>query len=425
MTTDELTIKAISIDLAPLEPKPPSVALERLAYHVELCKFLRQSDPEVWRWFASRRLSPRYAEDTRFELLKSAYRLERETSADLYLAADQVAARLAIAAPLTIYQAQNPAGLNAALAYVPGEVHLVLHGPIATQLSSTELAGLLGHELAHYVLWHDWDGELLNASHMLAALVNDPHSHPAHAATWRLFCLYSEIFCDRAALAVVGELEAAVSTLVKVETGVAEVDPRAYLRQADEIFARGPVSAEGITHPEAFIRARALRLWHEQGRGAEAEIDRMLAGSPALDQLDLLEQRRVAAATRRVLDAILCHKWLQTDVVLAHARLYFDDYAPLADLLLDARLADEVRVQPDSLRDYYCYVLLDVATADRSLEEAPLAAALALAEKLAIKPRFLELVRQELKVRKNQLERIDREKHEIIAEADRTAATAL
>ena len=43
-----------------------------------------------------------------------------------------------MAAPSTLYLAQSGEGLNAALAYVPGEVHLVLRGPVAF---------LLGHPL--------------------------------------------------------------------------------------------------------------------------------------------------------------------------------------------------------------------------------------------------------------------------------------
>jgi hypothetical protein len=133
----------------------------------------------------------------------------------------------------------------------------------------------------------------------------------------------------------------------------------------------------------------------------------------------LLEQERIAAATRQILDSFLGYRWIQTDPVVAHARLFFDGYEPPREPLADSERAARLRIEPDSLRDYYCFLLLDLVTADRGLEEAPLAAALALTERWGIKPRFIELARQELKLRKNQLDRVDHDKAQILADADR------
>jgi hypothetical protein len=105
-------------------PSPP-LSIDLLPYHAALRDFLRHVDADVWKWFAERRLSPKYAEDVRFELLKSTYRIERDSQRSLYEQAEEVARQLGIAAPITIYQAQNPLGLNASLAYVPGEVHVL------------------------------------------------------------------------------------------------------------------------------------------------------------------------------------------------------------------------------------------------------------------------------------------------------------
>lgn len=383
--------------------------------------FLKASDAEVWAWFVGQRRSPKYAEEVRFELLKSTYRIERDTQPALYEAAEQVAEQLAIAAPLTIYQAQNPQGLNAELAYVPDGVQLILHGPITVQLTPIETRGLFGHELAHYLLWEAWNGDMLVTSDILQALVTDEHAHPAHFATWRLFRLYTEIFCDRAALAVTGDMLSVVSTLIKVTTGVQQIDPQAYLRQADEIFAREDANTAGITHPETFIRARAVRLVHEAHPDADRLITRMIEGRPGMDELDLLEQERVAGLTRRLLDMFLCRKWLQNDLTLAHARLYFEDYAFPAETLTDPALVAGLRLVPESVGDYYCYVLLDFITADRDIDEPSLAAALLLAEQLGIKPRLKELARKELKLRKNQLEKVDDSKTRLLVEADQTS----
>lgn len=400
----------------------PTFSLELIPYHAAIRDLLKRSEAEVWNWFAARRMSPQAAEEVRFDLLKSTYRIERETQPDLYDSAQYVAARLGIDAPLFLYQGQDTGGMNAYLAFVPGEIHLVLQGPLTAQLTPLELQGILAHELAHYLLWSEWDGELQLTFDVLQALITDPHAHPAHFASWRLYRLYSEIFCDRAALAITGDMRAVVSALVKVTTGVKEVHAESFLRQAEEIFAREDARTDGITHPEAYIRARAVKLWAEKHPERHILITRMIEGRPTMDELDLLEQERLAALTRRVLDVLLWRKWFQTAPVVAHARLFFDDYQPPSDPITDPQVAELVRAASESVRDYFCFILLDFVAADRELDEPPLAAALLLAEEFHIKPRFVELVRQELKVRKTQLEKVDAKKDTILAEADRAVA---
>jgi hypothetical protein len=150
----------------------------------------------------------------------------------------------------------------------------------------------------------------------------------------------------------------------------------------------------------------------------------MIETGTDLQELDLLAQETVAGWTRRVIDLLLSHQWFQTDPVLGHARLYFDDYSPPANALTDAQLAGDVRLESKSARDYFCYVLLDFVSADRDLDEPSIAAALQVAEELNIKDRFIELARQELRLRKNQLEKVDDKKAAILQEADKSAAAA-
>jgi len=398
--------------------------VELLPYQRALRDFLKTADPAVWDWFARERRSAKHADNVRFELLKSTYRLERETQPGLYDAAEEVAAAFQITAPLTIYQAQSPEGHNASLAYVSGEVHLVLHGPICERLTPLETRGLVGHELGHYCLWSGWNGELLATADMLLAYLNDPHVHPAHLASHRLFQLYNEIYCDRCALLATGDVNTVVAMLVKVTSGVGDVSAEAYLRQAEEIFARADASTEGLTHPEAFIRARAVHLWAEQGVACNETIARMIEGRPGIDALDLLEQTRVARCTRQIFDLLLRHPWFRTELVLAHAQLFFPDYEPTRKPIDEGQLAREIRVEPDSLRDYYCFILLDLLSADRDQDEPAVAAVLLVAERIGVKSRFIELSRQELKLRKTQLERVDRLKEQIVSDADRAAVEA-
>ena len=91
-------------------------ALTPLPYHEAVREYLRSEEPDVWQWYASNRVREEQAEAVRFDLLKSTYRVDPETQPDFYAAASEVAEKLSLDVPITIYQAQNPVGLNARMA---------------------------------------------------------------------------------------------------------------------------------------------------------------------------------------------------------------------------------------------------------------------------------------------------------------------
>lgn len=410
-------------DSARLQPPP---------YLRAVVDYLKAEDPAVWKWFAEKRDDPEQAAAIRLELLKATYRLERQTAGELYALADEAAAKLGLDLPITIYQAQHPQGLNASIAHLPGEIHLVLSGPVATTLSTVEVKGLFGHELAHRLLWDKWNGDFRVAAQLLEALATEPGGPTVYAATDRLYGLYTELFCDRAAWLVCQDLNAAVSMLVKISTELKEVSAESYLRQADEIFSQQEATTEGITHPESYIRARSLRLWLEQGEEAAEAIAAMLEGPLTLAELDLLGQRRVAQSTRRLFDELLVPAWFQTERVLAHARSFFDDYQwPAASNGAESNGAesranhptDRIATRDTALQDYFCYLLLDFATVDRDLEELPLAAALLLAGRLELADRFKEVVLKELKLTKKRFTALEKQAAEIVAGAERSVPT--
>ena len=390
-----------------------------LPYHTAILDYLKKEESKIWEWYASHRVRDEQAETIRFDLLKSTYRIDREAQPEIYELADNVASQLDLAIPITVYQAQNPVGLNASLAFTPGEAHIILHGSIATKLSKDELRALLAHELGHMLLYCACDGDFLIAEQVLAAMTHDRDADTPHFTSARLFRLYTEVFCDRIALNVIGSPLEVVSTLVKIHTGLDEVDPKSYLKQAEEIMSKGITKTEGLSHPEVYIRAYALEMWHTDASNASKRISELIEGKPALDELDLTGQVRVMGVTRRVIDAVLLPQWIQTDVMLAHARLFFDDYeAPK-----DRRDYDSLRVEIESgdkaLHDYFCYVLLDFAYADRELEEAPLAHAIGVADFIGLQERFCEIAGKELKLRKKQLEKIVAGRETIVAAAEK------
>jgi hypothetical protein len=390
--------------------------LEPLPYHVEVRDYFKSRERETWQWFASAQAQADYTENLRLELLKATYRLDAEGHPDLYKCVDEAKAKLELDIPVTVYQAQSSPHTNATLYYIPGEGHIVFCGPALSLLNSEELKSVIGHELAHYFLWGSEDNEFLIADRLLHGVANDPRAARSHEQTARRYRLYTEIFADRGSLRVTNDINPVVGSLVKVETGLAQVSASSYLKQAEEIFSSRSVSTEGISHPEAFIRARSLSLWLNKPDKAASEIAKMIEGVAGLDDLDLIGQSKLAHETRKILESFLCPKWFQTPAVIGHARLFFDDFRP-ADAA--SKPSDfDLNLRDSKLREYLCYVLLDFVTADRDLDEMPLAAALEFTRKLEIDAEFEKLAARELKLKLRDIRKMKDQAAELLVKAE-------
>jgi Zn-dependent protease with chaperone function len=393
-----------------------------LPYHRAIVEHLQTEEPGLWQWYSSARKRDAEIEAVRLDLLKSTYRLEPQSQPKLYEFANAVRERLSLSCSVTLYQAQTGNAPNAALAYLPGEAHVILAGPLASVLSDNELRAVLAHELAHFLLFETGQGEYLVAADLLRALSADPAVAAVAGESLRLYNLWTEIYADRWACHVTGDVTAAIATLIKIETGLSEVSAESYLRQADEIFAKGTMATDGISHPEPYIRARALRLWMEQGEDSHAEIERMIEGGLNLNRLDVLTQKRAAKLTGEFLRLLLAPTWFQTETVLAHAKRFIPDFAvETADGQdREASLKSVLESADPTLRDYFCYLMLDFVTVDRDLGDVALSAAIVLSRRLGIDKRFAELSQKELSLGKKAFAKIDKEAETIL---DKTAAS--
>jgi predicted SprT family Zn-dependent metalloprotease len=394
----------------------PEPILEPLPYHIELRDYLKSQERELWNWFASARAQADYTENLRLDLLKSTYRLDAEGHPELHKGVEEAKARLQLEIPVTVYQAQNSPQLNAALYFIPGEGHVVFSGPVLSLLNAEELKSVIGHELAHYHLWNRDNGEFHIADRLIQAVANDPRAGTSHCKTAQRMQLYTEVFADRGSLCVTGEIYPVVAGLVKIETGLSQVSAPGYLKQAEEIFAKGNVATTGLSHPEAFIRARALALWQEQGDAATARICDMIEGAAAFDELDLIGQTRVSRDTRRLLEYFLQPKWFQTPAVLNHAKLFFDDFQPRA--MRDASILSGLTFGDAKFREYCCYVLLDFVTADPELDDMPLVAALDLTHQMELDSQFESVAVKELKLKVRDLRKLKEQATEMLAKAE-------
>jgi hypothetical protein len=389
--------------------------LTPLPYHVAIAKWLQTEEPDVWNWASSAQARNEYAEQVRGDLLKDTYRLDADAHAELHQCCTAAAERLGIRVPITLYQSGDGA-MNAALYFVPGEAHVVFTGPILERLRGPELEAVLGHELSHYLLWEIDGGVYHTADRVLSAAAQDPRADASHLQTARLYRLYTEVFADRGGAIACGTLLPAVNALVKTQTGLADVSGAHYLKQADEICAPGKITATGQSHPEIFIRARALRLWCEADPEHNDWLSKALQGPLSLDQLDLLGQQNLTSVTRRVLSQFLRTSCLRSEAMLAHARRFFADFK--ADIELDTALDNEIKEAP-GIHDYVSYLLLDLAVADRELDDIPLAAGVEMAQRLGIADTFERNVLKNLSLPKRQFNKLKKDAATLMEQAEK------
>jgi len=389
-----------------------------LPQHRALVDWLRKREPEVWKWQSESEQRTQDAEEVRLSLLRDTYRMDAGGHPELFteIAAAQEVLGLS---HITVhaYQAQGQTAPNAAICYLPGEAHLIFSGPILTLLTPTELRAVIGHELAHHLLWQTEDGSFYLADRILHQAAAHPSAEPSHASSARLWSLVTEIFADRGAYLATGCLETAVASLVKTCTGLAQVSGKNYLSQAEEIFSKSKPKSTQLTHPETFMRARALQLWVEEHPELEDSIARMLASADeeTLEDMDLIQQTQLTTLTHRFLRQHLRPSWFRSDPVLAHARLYYPDFLP-ADAADDS-LAADLATLPKPHREFLCHVMLDFCAVDPDLAELPAAAAIEQARTLECLGHFEKLAAKDLKLKARDLKRLKEKSTELLAAA--------
>jgi len=379
--------------------------LTPLPYHRRVCDYFRQQT-KTWDYFALAKNKEEQLTEFKTELLKNTYKFDPVADAGIYGKLDLVKSKLELTSlPVTVYQAQYTEELNAAIVYFNQEAHIVFSGPVVTLLTEDELLAVLAHELTHVKLYSLLEGELEVADRIITAIANNHSSEAAYYETARLFRLYTEIFCDRGALMVTGSYEPVITSLVKMSTGLQQIQAESYLRQADEIFAAdAKTRSAGLSHPENFIRAKAIQLWHNQATDVEKTVSDMVQHNIELDRLDIFQQQEMTALSRRFLQLFLKPKWIQSTLVISLARQYFADFAWDETAVLDAEFVEKLNGFHSSIKDYLAYVLFDFVMVDPSLEQVPAGWAFQFAEDAQLKEQLDAIVRKEGKLSDKKLQ---------------------
>lgn len=385
---------------------PDHRSLSPLPYHGTVVDYLRRHEADVWRWASACATDADQRQSLRSALLRDTYRIDPTGHPEIHAALSSASSRLGINAPATLYQAPGQE-MNALLVYVPGEVHIILQGPLLERLSTDELLALFGHELSHYLLWSRDGGDFLVADSILHDAAACADASASHRETYRRYMLHTELFADRGGAIAAGAVAPAISALIKVQTGIGTVDAAAYLRQAVEIESSEADASPARSHPETFIRARALSLWWEGAANLDDWIHARLQGPFALQRLDLPGQVRLQQLTRGFLSHYLSGTQLASEAVLAQVRMLFPDWSPdeppAGPDAFAANLAD------DSVRGYLNAMMIDLALADPDQKEAALLRAGRVAQTLGSFDALEQNLRRDAGFGKRELDRYKRQ----------------
>ena len=394
--------------------------LSHLKYHEAIADWLNRNEGGVWDWFSNVNLQAEQNSETRDLLLKQTYRLSRETHGTAYACCETAMAKLGVEAPVTLYQAGDGA-MNAALFFIPGEVHIVLYGPVLEKLSEIELTALFGHEVSHYLLWTLNDRRYRIAQQIIDDSVQQSAGEYALYETARLYLLSTEVFADRGAVIAAGEAEAAIAVLLKVMTGLAATDPKAFLEQAAELDAKGDL-AKTASHPETYMRALFIDRWSRERETAGDSIDDWvigrLKGPMAIGSLDLIDQDRLTALTRQLFALFLHDSELASAMVVTQVKQFFPDWKGADEPRLEPEICQEL-AQDRSIRDYLIALVIDLAHADPDQTEEMLVRGAKFATGIGWDEDYRDNLKSLLKMRKPQIDRIMRASDKVVWEAVR------
>jgi hypothetical protein len=393
---------------------------------------MRIADRETWRYPGDLRLLTTLLaeEPIKQRLASSAYAVARNTKRSQLLAGavrvePDVLPHLAVA--MDRLHAEFP-GLKRVECFVFSHHEMnafVCEGRTSTivglssaavnHLDADELMFVLGHEFGHAAFGHL---ELL-AGH----LVEDPQIPPAATMRIRAWQRASEISADRAGRVLAGSLSAAARSLFKVASGIVSASvaagPERFAAQwqqlVEEVVKEGDRDFHQFSHPFPPLRMQAMQLFWDASQADDGGQTAWRTANDAVERM--LATMDPAASTDRLGDPLLSGQFFWGGLYLAVGGeslppLQRDRLATVAPdgIDVDAAIA-EARQGPEACRDRFVealrarrrkfnalevhriiYGILDVASADGSLQEHDLVSLRELADLLGVSGQACDLV---------------------------------
>lgn len=223
----------------------------------------------------------------RGQLLGQAVKVGPKQFPKLRAMAARAASELSVPVP-QLYVVNSPV-VNAFTLGTEEDSFIVLHSALVDQMDDDELQFVIGHETGHIQNKHVVYSTALMILSQTAAVWLGPLMEPAMVAL-RQWHRRAEITCDRAGLLCNKNLDAAVSSFMKLAIGSKrlydEMDVDEYLAQLEEGQSSiGRFTEFFATHPHLPKRIQALRTF------SESELYRKHIGEDGGLSIDDVDER--------------------------------------------------------------------------------------------------------------------------------------
>ncbi|GAB5442885.1 MAG: hypothetical protein Fues2KO_32340 [Fuerstiella sp.] len=401
------------------------------AYYCDVRNFLQQHFADIWDWFLQDERTAAALKRTQQELNKHTVAVPADVAERLQPLTDRAADLLQLTVPVHLRQSVEQQFRSVHVVCLPREAHIIFGDALWSQLTDDQLLAVLLHEMAHFELSTAARQHFALVEEVVDALANDGNGHRAWLRTGRNLRLHAEFYCDRRAVELMDSDRPILGALLRLHSGVDQIDEDAFAKQVAELSDLQAGTTFGETHPELHLRARAMQ-WPLTDE-SQMQLRRLVDGHWELDQLDVLQQRQLQSLTSFLLDRFFRFEWTHSPALLGYAKRIDPDYSPpvAAKYVPQEDFVDSTSANCDvadssaddrsrmlsykSVQDYLTYVLLDLATIDPELEEAPLALANLVAEELRL-TNFREVAESEIKVGRRLLRQIFEESARLVQE---------